>query len=188
VLPLLGFLRGLGVITPPPPVVVPTDPVGLLLEGFGAYLASERGLAKGTIRFYVHIAGRFAAERLEADGLDLAAVRAVDVTGFTTRVCAGRGLSSTRQVVSALRALLRYLQLEGRIDLALDLAVLSAAGSDPSLPRGITATAVARLLASCDRRTAAGRRDYAILLEPRRGARSDITSTDVRGCCAAAAC
>lgn len=163
VAPLLDFLRGLSVVAEPPPVVV-TDPVGLLVGRFRDYLASERGLADGTIRFYVRVAGLFAVERLKVDGLDLAALRAVDVTGFTTRVCTGRGLSSCRQVVSALRALLRFLRLEGHTELALDQAVLSAAGSNPSLPRGITPTAVARLLASCDRRTAMGRRDYAILL------------------------
>ena len=163
VVPLLGFLRGLGVVAEPSPVAA-IDPVGLLLEGFGSYLASERGLVEGTVRFYVRIAGLFAVERLEVDGLDLGAVRAVDVTGFTARVCAGRGLSSSRQVVSALRALLRFLHLEGRTDLALERAVLSAAGSQPSLPRGIAAADVARLLKACDRRTAVGRRDYAILL------------------------
>jgi integrase len=49
-------------------------------------------------------------------------------------------------------------------DLELDQAVLSVAGWNPSLPRAIDAALVARLLASCDRRTAIGRRDHAILL------------------------
>jgi hypothetical protein len=54
--PLLSFLRGLGVIEEPPPVVA-TDPVGLLLAAFRSHLASERGLVEGTVRFYVRIAG-----------------------------------------------------------------------------------------------------------------------------------
>jgi len=82
-----------------------------------------------------------------------------DVTGFTTRVCEGRGLSSCRQVVSALRAFLRFLVLEGVTALALEDAVLAVAGWDPQLPRAIGAEDVARLLAACDRDRAIGRRE-----------------------------
>jgi integrase/recombinase XerD len=41
---------------------------------------------------------------------------------------------------------------------------LSVAGWSPSLPRGIAAAQVSGLIATCDRRTAIGRRDYAILV------------------------
>jgi hypothetical protein len=58
--------------------------------------------------------------------------------GSTGGVCA----SSARQVVSALHCLLRYLRLEGLTGLALDDAVLSVAGWNPSLPRGISPAAV----------------------------------------------
>lgn len=96
--------------------------------------------------------------------VDLGGLRAHDVTAFTTRVCEGRGLSSCRQAVSALRSFLRYLRLAGVTDMALDDAVLSVAGWDPSLPRAIRSEDVARMVAACDRRRAIGRRDYAILL------------------------
>jgi len=66
------------------------------------------------------------------------------VTGFTTRTCSTRGLSSARQVVSALRSFLRFLQLEGLTELALDGAVLSPAGWNPSLPRAISTADVTR--------------------------------------------
>src|SRR5487761_1173187 len=42
--PLLGYLRGLGVV-PPEEAVVPADPAGVLLARFGEWLAGERGLA-----------------------------------------------------------------------------------------------------------------------------------------------
>jgi integrase len=63
-----------------------------------------------------------------------------------------------------LRSFLRFLALEGVTAVALDHAVLSVAGWNPSLPRAVSSADVARLLASCDRRRAIGRRDYAILL------------------------
>ena len=67
--------------------------------------------------------------------------------------------------MARLRALLRYLHVAGLIDVPLGWAVPAVADlRDRSLPRGIEPAAVARLLASCDRRRTVGRRDYAILL------------------------
>jgi integrase len=54
--------------------------------------------------------------------------------------------------------------MEGLTALALDQAVLSVAGWNPSLPRAVDAVVVERLLAGCDRRRAIDRRDYAILM------------------------
>src|SRR5208283_1374049 len=62
------------------------------------------------------------------------------------------------------RSLLRWLQMEGLTQPGLDKAVLSAAGWCPNLPRAIDTGQVARLLRSCDRRRALGRRDHAILV------------------------
>lgn len=116
------------------------------------------------MQFYVRIAGLFARE-LSVDGdAPLSALRASDISAFTTTVCDGRGLSSWRQVVSAVRSFLRFLALEGVTSVALDDAVLSVAGWNPSLPRAIPSSDVDRLLASCDRRRTIGRRDYAILV------------------------
>jgi integrase len=71
--------------------------------------------------------------------------------------------SATRGTIS-LRCLLRYLAFEGLADTAVDQAVLSVAGGGIPLPRGIDRGAVRAILASFDRRTAIGRRDYAILM------------------------
>jgi integrase/recombinase XerD len=161
--PLIAYLRGIGLL-PPGEAPAPTSEAERLLEGFGVYLRRERGLVEGTVRFYMHIARLLVEGRTGVGGLDVAGLSAHDVTAFTARICDGRGLSSCRQAVSALRSFLRYLRLEGVIDVALDDAVLSVAGWNPSLPRAISAQDVSRLLASCDRRRPIGRRDYAILL------------------------
>src|ERR1035441_8974161 len=58
--PLLGSLRGLGVV-PPEEAVVPADPAGVLLARFGEWLAGERGLAPATVRSYLQQARPFAA-------------------------------------------------------------------------------------------------------------------------------
>jgi len=56
--PLVGYLRGLGVV-PAPAAAVPATPAGRLLVEFAAYLATERGLCPGTIAAYRHRAGLF---------------------------------------------------------------------------------------------------------------------------------
>jgi hypothetical protein len=83
------------------------------------------------------VARLFVSERRGGEGIDWASLRAVDVTGFTTRDCRGRGVSSARQVVAALHCLRRYVRLEGVTGLALDDTVLSVTEGNPSLPRGI---------------------------------------------------
>ena len=64
-----------------------------------------------------------------------------------------------------LRSFLRYLHLVGRIEAPLVWALPAIADlRDRTLPRGLEPAAVTRLLASCDRRSLVGRRDFAILL------------------------
>jgi site-specific recombinase XerD len=68
-------------------------------------------------------------------------------------------------LTTALRSFLRYARYRGDITTDLAAAVPCVANwSMTSIPRGIPADAVRRLLASIDRRTPLGRRDYAILL------------------------
>jgi integrase len=113
---------------------------------------------------YVRIARLFVDARVSVGDVDLSGLTVRELGLLTTRLCRGLGASSRRQLVSVLRSFLRFLRLEGVTEAALEQAVLSASGSDPSLPRAIAASEVERLLASCDRRRAIGRRDYAILL------------------------
>ena len=90
---------------------------------------------------------------------------AADVSSFLAGACPKRSVSSARDLVCALRSLLRYLHLAGWIEVPLVWAVPSVADlRDRMLPRGLEPAAIKKLLASCDRRTLIGRRDYAILL------------------------
>lgn len=159
--PFLGFLRRADVLEPP--TAAPTDPLDQMVDRFRCHLSQERGLVEGTVRFYVHVAGLFLSKRSAIEGPDLVDLGAGDVIEFTRHACEGRSLSSARQTVSALRSLLRWLEMEGVTSAGLDQAVLPAAGWRPNLPRGVDSDQVERLLSSCDRRRALGRRDYAIL-------------------------
>lgn len=161
--PLLTYLRGCGILAEPVPAL-PSDPVERFLDRYRRYLLEERGVAVGTAHFYVYIAGLFAAGRRCDGSLDWSALRAGEVTSFAACTCAGRSLSSARQVVSAMRSVLRFLAMEGLCELSLDQAVLSVAGRAPSLPRGIGSADVERLVAACGGPSGIDLRDRAIML------------------------
>jgi integrase/recombinase XerD len=161
--PLLGYLRGLGVV--PQPAAAPATPAEALLAGFAGYLASERGLAAGTVHRYLRF-GRVLITGLGiAAETDLAGVTAADVVSLIVSQARRRNPADMRGLVTAARSLLGFLHVTGRVAAPLAAAVPSAPGHwAGSLPRGIAPGQAAALLASCDRDGAAGRRDYAVLM------------------------
>jgi integrase/recombinase XerD len=160
----VAYLREVGVV-PAPAAGAADGPLERLLDEYCRYLARERGLAPSTVRDYERVARLLCAERGQAGGLGLERLAAADVSVFLARECPRRSIPSAQQLVTGLRALLRYLHLVGVIELPLRWAVPAVADRRGlSLPRGLEPAAVARLLASCDRRSLTGRRDYAVLL------------------------
>ena len=161
VVPLLGYLRGLGVVAPASPVVA-VGHVEVLLERYRRYLTFERGLAYGTVVLYVELVGPFLAGRVGVGGLDLEDLTAGDVSAFV--VGAYRDGRGSARMVTALRSLLGFLHVEGLISHRLTGAVPSVAyWRLAGLPRPLEAGQARLLLATCDRRTTMGRRDFAIL-------------------------
>ena len=97
-------------------------------------------------------------------GLCLETLDAVAVSEFVLREARRSCVGSAKCMVTRLRALLRFLHVEGEIGYSLADAVPSVAGWRlASLVKALDARSVARLLASCDRRTRVGRRDFAIV-------------------------
>ena len=74
--PLLGYLRGLGVVPVPVPARSPVDD---LLRVYHGYLVGERGLAPGTVRGYVDTARSFLSQRFSGRDVDLMALVPGDV-------------------------------------------------------------------------------------------------------------
>lgn len=162
--PLLDHLRGAGAVCLTP---VPAAPADQLLAAYGGYLAGERALAERSIGDYARVARQFLAwwSRRGGGELALAQLTAGDVTAFVLEEHGRGSAASARRVVTGLRSLLRYLHVEGHIAGQLAPAVLAVPGWRGSTPqRGLAAGEVARLLASFDRRTALGRRDYAMVM------------------------
>ena len=157
---LLELLRELGVV--PAPVLAPPSCDEALMKSFEHYLLSERGLVVGTVTAYVAHASGFVAD-LDPGGL--CHVKAADVTAAVLGRSEKLSVSGTQNFVAGLRAFLRFCFVEGLIEVDLSEAALPVTGRRrSSLPLGISAGDAAALLASCDRRTGLGRRDYALLM------------------------
>jgi integrase len=162
--PLLGYLRELGV-TPLAVAAAPSTPAEVLIGRYSLYLLERRGLARSTVRNYVGVARVFLADRERVCGeLTLSELDGTAVSEFVLRESRRSSVGSAKCMVTRLRALLRFLHVDGEVEQHLAGAVPSVASWRlASLVKALDTTSVQRLLASCDRRTRVGRRDFAII-------------------------
>ena len=165
---------------------VDASPAAVLLAGFRSWLVAERGLSAETVRCYCNQANTFLGSLPEPVDSSVQQLDSGRVTSFMVDYCQGRNTWSAKAMATSLRALLRYLHVCGHTPTGLVGAVPGVAGWRlASLPRGLDAAVVARLLGSCDRATVVGRRDYAILLVlARLGLRVDGAGTQNRAAAA----
>lgn len=160
----IGYLRGIGCIPVLPPEV-DSSAVGELVGAFGEFLRTERGLSASTLTNYLPVVRDFLAEQFHGHALRFDDMRAADVHRFIVRRAQAGSLTRAKLVVTALRSFLHFVQERGLLATDLAAAVPGVAGWRLAhLPKAIPAEQVERLLASCDRGTPAGRRDYAILM------------------------
>jgi site-specific recombinase XerD len=147
---------------------VPSSPPSAcqkLLQQFQHYLRQERGLSEATITGYTPVVRAFLAECFPTDTPDLHQLCAGDIAGFVQRQAERITTKYAKNVVSALRAFLRHLLHRGALDTDLAACVPTiATWSLSSVPKFLCAEQIQRVLNSCDRNTALGKRNYAILL------------------------
>lgn len=164
VAPLLGYLRGLGVV-PPGVRANAGTPVELAVDAYEHWLVAERALSAASIRSYLRVARRFLRSLGAGEDLALGTVEAATVTQFVLAECHGRSAAWSKTTVTGLRSFLRYLYLDGQVSRPLSAAVPTAASWRlATLPRSITEDQMSLLLSHCDRGSALGRRDAAILI------------------------
>jgi integrase/recombinase XerD len=161
--PVIGYLRGLGVL--PVAVAVVLSPVEELLERYRRYLLVERVLTVESARVYVTAIRPFVESFGVGDDLELRGVTAAHVSAFVLAEATRRQGTSIRSVATALRSLLGFLHVDGVLERSLTGAVPGVgAWRAAGLPTPLESGELRRLLASCDRRTAIGRRDFAIVV------------------------
>jgi integrase/recombinase XerD len=137
-----------------------------LLEEYLTFLQHHRGLRDSTLYGHRRWGGRFLhhlAERLPEHDLARLTIPLVDAFVLPLARTVGRG--TQWQVVQAVRGLLRHLHRTGRV--ATDWSRFIQGPRRyrlATIPTTISVDEVRRLLATVDRRSATGCRNYAILL------------------------
>ena len=161
---LLNLLLEKGIVAQGPPIE--SSPAQRLEEEFRLYLQQERRLAPATVFHYLVFAKRFLAQCFADGEVRLDCLRADDVVGFVQQEAARlHHPKRAKLMVTALRSLLQYARYRGLISIDLRECVPTVASwSMASIPRTLSSDEVQRLLAHCDRHTAVGRRNWAILL------------------------
>ena len=161
---LLAMLRQIGVT-----VAKPSEPTELSCSdsrmSIGAIFCRERGLAEVTLLNYVPFAEQFLSGRFGNGDLNLSELSATDVTNFVQEHAHQLSPGRAKLLVTALRSFLRYLLHQGEISIDLARCVPPVAiWSLSTLPKFLPAGAVQQVLSHCERNTAGGKRNYAVLL------------------------
>ena len=158
---LLAFLRCEGRI--PARASCTPAAIGFELDLFDRHLATVRGLQDTTRHGQLKHVRDFLLAQFADGAVDVTTMTPCDVERFTRQYTAGCKPASVKQVCIALRSYLRFKATQG-----IDTARLSGALPQVAqwrlsgLPNDLSAQEVERLLGAFDRRTATGRRDYAI--------------------------
>jgi site-specific recombinase XerD len=166
--PVTGYLHGLVVL--PEHDLAAASERDALLWAYQRYLRTERGVCERTVHAYTPFAVAFLAavgDPLDAALAHLSGPNVLDIlSGQLNRLRRQRrGAASTKLVAQADRSLLRFLHAEGHTSRELaSIVPRMARWRLAGLPTRLDAATIAVLLASCDRATETGRRDYAVLL------------------------
>jgi integrase/recombinase XerD len=135
------------------------QPFADVTPGFFDYLVEERGLRPASVYAYRHHLDRFEAHLRRIGVESIEELSPTILSGYIVeRAGAGLAKSTVRDSAGVLRVFLRYAHREGTLR-----SDLSGSVGWPQVYR-LSWADVNRVLAVVDRRTIAGRRDYAILL------------------------
>lgn len=160
----LDHLRRHGIV---PARNLPCDrsPLADILNRYETHLRTERGLVPHTILNYQSFVHKFLLERFRGRPFLLKAVKASDISDFVLRHSHDMGVRRAQLMTVAFRSFFRFLFQMGELQADLAASVPTVADWRLStVPKFLTSEEVERVLKACDRRTATGRRDYAILL------------------------
>lgn len=161
---LLAHLRAQGIVASPAPVC-DVSPLAQRARRYEHYLRAERGLCTTTVHTYLTFFRQFLIERLGEAPAAVGTLSAADVSAFVRRHAHSASSVRAKLLVTALRAMFRFLFQDGAIGVDLGAAVPTVPDWRlATIPRSLAPNDVERLLTACDQETATGRRDRAILL------------------------
>ena len=160
---LLDMLIEMHVVAP-----LPDDPLTsteVLLDDYRRWLIEDRGLAEATVQRYERSARKFLLTGSDAGSVDPTALTGSDVSGYLLAEAGRCSVGAVKGRVAEMRALLRYLFVHGMTPTLLSGAIPPVAGwRETSIPRYFARDDVDALLDTCDRSTALGARNFAMLM------------------------
>lgn len=133
--------------------------------GFFPHLSEERGLRQATIHGYVHHLRVFEAYLQRVGVIHLPDLAPPLISTFLIERAQHLGASGMQGCTGTLRVFLRYVHRQDIIPTDLSRSVTRGRGyKQASIPRAIAWADLQRVLDGVDRRSAVGKRDYALLL------------------------
>jgi integrase/recombinase XerD len=155
----LNHLRDAGVVAMPVMKDAVQDPA--LLSAFCRWMRQQRGTCEATLSNY----GRRIRELLKRLGEEPSRFEARSLRRFVLEQSRVSGWAAAKTCTTALRMFLRFLIADGQCAVGLDAAIPTLAHWRlAALPRYLPSDDVERVIDSCDRASAVGRRNRAILL------------------------
>jgi integrase/recombinase XerD len=156
---LLAVLRRTGRVRAPE---AETRVAERIVEEFTTHLRDARGAANATCTSSARYVREFLAEQFGGDKVDFFGIKSGAIVSFFAARGGRWSPGSMKVAATSLRRFFRYLRMIGRADTRLAHAVPKIAGWKlASVPRVLTDSQVAALLASFDRSTSVGLRGYA---------------------------
>lgn len=138
-----------------------------LLQDYLHFLRDCQGLAEATLYLRGLYVGAFLQEGLRhrCAPAELKALQPSIIHDYVIATAHAKSRALRKHHVSSVRSLLRFLHVKGYLarDLVAAVPIIAIPKLD-RLPRGITWEEVQQLLAAPNRETAAGRRDFAVLI------------------------
>lgn len=139
------------------------DSIHREVQDFDDYLLKIAGLQEATRTYRRRYVREFLEKFFSGREIDPSRLTAKSIVAYLSKRGAGLKPASTKVIASSLRSYFRFLQLHGRCEGGLVLAVPAfASWWLASLPAALTDEEVERLLSVFDLATDAGRRDYAV--------------------------
>ncbi len=161
---LLGTLRE-EEITSSPVAARDANAFDDIQTSFSQYLVDERGLNPATVAWYVFETRAFLSACFGKGSVSLGQLSSPDIAQYVLHRACSTSPRTAQRTVTGLRSFLRFLQQRGDIATNLAGSVPRVANwSGGGLPKYLPAAEVELLLDSCNRQTAEGRRNRAILL------------------------
>jgi site-specific recombinase XerD len=160
---LLLLLREQGISSPGSSSITAVD---RMCAEFAQHLRCNHALAVATVDTYTRVARQFLTWRFGKAEIYLHDLLPIDSIAFVQLESRRMAPSAVKGAANALRSLLRFAEFRGEVRPGLSAGVPSVATwtTTPPIPKAIAAAHAQRAIDSCDRLTAIGQRDRAVLL------------------------